>query len=238
MPEENPPMLPKLLFKLQAIRAFTALVKDPNQTERIFKMGELLRKKYAGGPVPPPLKLIFENDDFKKIYEARYNPQIDLPALRSLPPETFGGSLARFLDLNGFEANAFPLVGDDAPLMYLISRLRQTHDLWHVLTGYGTGVPSELALQGFTMAQVGSVVSAMIIAGGILHTIMFNLPELRNTFDLIVEGYQRGKRARPLLYVKWEELWDQNLEELRAKFDLNTETAPATLFLNGQETYS
>jgi ubiquinone biosynthesis protein Coq4 len=32
---------------------------------------------------------------------------------------------------------------------YLLLRLRQTHDLWHVVTGFSTNVPGELGLKAF-----------------------------------------------------------------------------------------
>ena len=177
------------------------LVKDPNQTERIFDMSASLRKRLKG-QVPPAMQAIFKREDFQSVYANRYNPKIDLEVLRKLPANTFGGSVARFLDLNGFEANTFPMIGEDTEMAYLISRIRQTHDLWHVLTGYGTGVQSELALQGFMMSQLGLALPAMIIAGGILHTVLMKPMEVLPTFEMIVEGYQRGKMAKSLSWVK------------------------------------
>ena len=234
--DEGMAMIKKIWVRLQFLRAFVTWVKDPNQTERIFQLGELARRQLKGG-TPPGLKPVLEDSAFRALHTERYNPRIDLEALRKLPPETFGGTVARFLDLNGFEANAFPLIGDDTPLTYFVSRVRQTHDLWHVLTGYGTGVPSELALQGFMMAQLGSMISAMIIAGGILHTIFFKPFEMKSTFEVIVEGYVRGKRASPLLTTKLEDHWNDDIEAFRAKLGLNQEVYHATLFQNGQEDY-
>lgn len=45
-------------------------------------------------------------------------------------------------------------------------RMRDTHDLWHVLTGYSGDVLGETALLGFIFAQTGNPGVALIIALG------------------------------------------------------------------------
>lgn len=42
---------------------------------------------------------------------------------------------------------------DDAHLVYLRDRLRDTHDLWHVVTGYHGDLVGEGALLAFSFAQ-------------------------------------------------------------------------------------
>ena len=49
---------------------------------------------------------------------------------------------------------------------YVIQRLRQTHDLWHVVTGYDTDPASEVALQAFTYAQLRAPGSLVLAALG------------------------------------------------------------------------
>jgi ubiquinone biosynthesis protein COQ4 len=223
-------------IKIQVLRAFIQLVKDPNKTERIFLIGEVARKRFKNS-TPPALKDLLENERFLALHREGYNPKIDLQTLRKLPENTFGGSLAKFLDLNGFDPNTFPLIDNENPLAYLVSRLRQTHDIWHVLSGYGTGVQSELALQGFMMSQIGSMISAMIIAAGILHTLIYTPNEMKNNFAWIVEGYDRGKTCAPLALEKWEELFAEDLETVRAKFGIKNPSYRFTLYENGQQSY-
>jgi ubiquinone biosynthesis protein Coq4 len=45
-------------------------------------------------------------------------------------------------------------------------RTRQTHDLWHVLTGLGTDIPGEIALQAFTYEQLHHNFSRLIMSRG------------------------------------------------------------------------
>ena len=69
---------------------------------------------------------------------------VDFDGLRKLPDGTLGREYTRFLDENGITPDAFeelPRVGDPRAA-WLMLRLRQTHDLWHVLTGYRPDVDS------------------------------------------------------------------------------------------------
>ena len=54
----------------------------------------------------------------------------------------------------GLTPDIFAAKGELSRETYVIKRLRQTHDLWHVLTGIDLDVPGELELQAFTLLQM------------------------------------------------------------------------------------
>src|SRR5581483_1426369 len=92
----------------------------------------------------------------KRILEERPSidrEHVDFDALRRLPDGTLGREYVRFLDDNHITPDVFqkPEIGDDR-IAYVMQRVRQTHDLWHVLTGYTPDVPGEILLQAFTYA--------------------------------------------------------------------------------------
>ena len=208
-----------LWLKFRLARAFFALVRDPRKTEKIFELSDLGRR-YRGKSAEVALREILHHPKFLELFRDRYNPRIDLQALRVLPPHTFGRAIADFLDRNTFEPNGFPSIAANSTLDYLAGRVRGTHDLWHVLTGYGVHVSGELALQAFTLAQVRSPLSALILAGGLLHLVLLKPTELVDTFEEIIEGYRRGKHAMPLLFERLEDGFARPLTELRAQFHL------------------
>ena len=43
---------------------------------------------------------------------------------------------------------------DDAELAYVLTRMREVHDFWHVLFGCHTNVFGELAIKGVEFVQV------------------------------------------------------------------------------------
>lgn len=202
-------------------RAFAALIKDPTKTDMIFEISDAGRDQRRES-AELAMKAVLNDPEFLRNYEANYNPKIDLEALRKLPTGTFGRGVADFLDNNGFEPNGFPTTLSNTPLEYFVARMRQTHDLWHVLTGYETNVTGELALQGFTLAQVESPFSGLLLAGGLLHLVFYKPLELFSTFERIVEGYHCGKRTRKLVTIKLEQNWGRSLEEVRQELGISS----------------
>ena len=61
-------------------------------------------------------------------------------------------------------------VADDAS--YIMLRLRQSHDIWHVVTGFGTDKVGEIALKAFEVAQARRPLVASIVAQFILKALV------------------------------------------------------------------
>lgn len=109
-------------------------------------------------------------------------------------------------------------VVDDAS--YVILRLRQSHDIWHVVTGFGIDEVGEISLKAFEMAQARRPVAAVLIAQFILKALLKAPMSLPGLFDGIVAGYQMGKTAKPFLAQRWEDGWDKPLAAWRAEVGL------------------
>ena len=209
----------KLWAKLRMASAFLALVRNPQKTEKIFKMADSGRRSNQELGMLA-MKATLENPEFRSLWVESHNPLIEIASLRQFQKGTFGRAVADFLDQNDFTPNGFPKLDTEAPLDYLSNRMRQTHDLWHVLTGYGPSVPDELALQAFTLAQVGSPLSALIIAAGILHLLLYRPLDVTETFSGIIEGFKRGKACKPLATMRLESFWSSDLTLLRSDLGL------------------
>jgi ubiquinone biosynthesis protein COQ4 len=104
-----------------------------------------------------------------------------------------------------------------------MQRIRQTHDLWHVLTGYTPDVVGEVLLQAFTYAQLRAP-SALAIA------LMGGARFGRKTpgfFPRFREAYRRGKRTAGLATFIWEDHWSDRVEDLRTSLSCPPERAAA-----------
>jgi len=222
--------------RIKLLRAFATLIKDPRQTDKIFEISDAGRKRRRES-AEIAMKAVLNDEGFLEVYRDGYNPEIELEKLRQLPQGTFGRAVAEFLDGNAFQPNTFPTTDSDTPLEYLVSRVRRVHDLWHVLSGYGTDVTGELALQGFTLAQLQSPFSGLLLAGGILHLVLYKPLELVGTFELIIEGYLRGKQARKLITVRMEENWNRSLADLRSELGIPALKATALEFSTGDQSW-
>ena len=99
----------------------------------------------------------------------------------------------------------------------------ETHDLWHVVTGFDTDVAGELGLQAFYLAQFPGKLAALILSIGMVNTTLFAFDERSQRLDAIARGWQLGRTAHSFLAVRWADLWSLPLAEVRARVGV---TAP------------
>ena len=106
--------------------------------------------------------------------------------------------------------------------MWLADRLRDFHDLQHVLTGYGRDELGELCLLSFMTSQTYNRGISFIVFMG-RRKYRQAMPHM-DVDALVREGRDIARAARWLPEVHWEERLAEPLEALRAELGLQ---APA-----------
>lgn len=202
------------------LRAFLALIRDPSQTDRVFEISE--NGRAARGPlVVETVDRLTSDPAFMELYRSGYAPKVpSLEELAKFPEGSFGRAYARHMLDNGLAADFFPAPTGGGPERYLLERGRGSHDYWHVLTGYDTSVPGEIGLQAFSLAQLRSPFSAILIAGGLLHAITHAPQIFGAMIDQLFEGYTMGQRARTLISLPLESWLSRPLAELRIELGI------------------
>ena len=145
---------------------------------------------------------------------------VDLDALRALPADTLGGAYARHLDRNRLELyvdQTSDRFVEDPDVRYLIHRYRQTHDIWHVLIGLGTRGHEEVLVHAFSYGALRLPISALIMFFGTLKHIVFEKRWSALRHDLL-DAYQSGRDAKPLLTEPWEQMWTDPIHDVRARY--------------------
>jgi ubiquinone biosynthesis protein COQ4 len=194
-------------------RALGRLLRDPDDTVQVLLLGLALN-----APRLPQLvtRFVLAPGGLAMLHERPTidSRTVDFGAMRCMPGSTLGGAYARYLDDNHLDPDLFqPPPGLPEVPRFLAQRIRQTHDVWHVLTGYAPDVPGELALQGFTFAQLGMPSSFLIATLG---TLVRAPREAARVWD----GYARGRDAAFLPPVRFEAMWARPLEEVRRELRL------------------
>jgi ubiquinone biosynthesis protein COQ4 len=198
------------------VGAALSLARDPNDTEQVF----ILARAFDGDSLPRIRRELVRSAQGRQLLAERPaidTRHVDFAQLRALPADTLGGAYARMLQERNLDPDLFlPPKLIDPELGYIAQRIRQTHDLWHVLTGLSTSVPSEIALQAFTYAQLRQRFSRVIAIGG---TLLFALryPFL---FKLTSHWYRAGLRTPFLLAERWESQWQEPLAAVRERLGL------------------
>ncbi len=152
----------------------------------------------------------------------------DRAALAAMPAGSFGRAYLAYLDANAFdplgllhlktalEAKVRARGEEPAPLDEAREWFRQrgllTHDLWHVLTGYGTDELGEAALLPFSWAQSGGYATALLVLGvTVRSTTLAGLSFPR----YLLQAWRRGRNAHWLTALPYEELLPEPLEAVQ-----------------------
>lgn len=110
-------------------------------------------------------------------------------------------------------------------LRYKVLRGYQTHDLHHVLTGYGATPFDELALQAFQLAQQDYPYSAMTLATIMSHATFVDPWLIKPAMDAIADGWAYGRRTKSIQFVAFETMLDRPLADVRADYGLDRASA-------------
>lgn len=211
-----------LKMNLRSLYACFRLGRDPHGGLRfVFMMGDsqdnIAESERRLDRVPDPYRT---NSALEALWQSRFRAApYDIEALAKMPADTLGGAYGRHMTSNGLRPDFY----DDVParhrMHYLRLRIRQTHDIWHVLTGLGTDEFDEVALQAFYSGQFPNSTGAIIAVAAFLKSILRGrFDELTKHMESFAEGFVAGKRSGCLIAVKWEELWEEKLETLRHRY--------------------
>jgi ubiquinone biosynthesis protein Coq4 len=208
---------------LKTLYATLMLGRRPDDVRYVFMVGDsqdnIAEAARGSGEIRDP----FASDgELERMWQERYCPErYDVEEMLGLPEATLGGRYARHMKSLGLRPDFYDDVAARHKLHYLRLRVRQTHDVWHVMTGYDTGHFGEVGLQGFYLGQFTNGQSVIIGAGAMLkHLVLGRFGALERCVESFCEGYSNGRRARSLLAVKWEQLWEQPVDALRDRYGI------------------
>ncbi len=199
------------------VRAIARVLADSERTDEIHVVEEVTSR--------PIFRRWLEtrSAELQDLMERRpelASDRVDYDALRELPETTLGGAYIKHLDQNGLSADSQATQThycDDPEISYLVRRFRQTHDVWHTLTGLGVQGHEEVIIHAFSMGQLNLPVSYLVVVFGTLKHIVLEKrwPALQKGLR---QAYDAGKNASALIPVIWEDHWNEPLDEVRLKF--------------------
>ncbi len=172
----------------------------------------------------------------RRILEARksvLDVLADREHLRTLPEGTLGREYARFADSNQLfperlaavvvearSATGGQVPGATPEVAFLNDRYRDLHDIWHVVTGYGTDLAGEYGIVALQSQQVGYRAMSVM---GFVSMLMTSLAERR--LDMVgtwFGGRRRGREGTYLLAQDWESLLELPLDEVKARLGFSS----------------
>lgn len=212
---------------IKAWRHMQKLIEDKEDTAQVFHIIEALN----GNANRKDFKRFLNSSNGLSLLQQRiFLPPIldDHAPLKALPEGSVGRAYVEFMEREGLTAHGLVEesklqraneieFNDD--LLWYSNRLRDTHDLYHVLTGYGRDALGEDALLGYTHSQHGGLgVSFIAFMGN--RQIAKEAPREARVKEVLAEGRRNGKRAKRIIEQDIEVLLEQPLEQVRAQLDI------------------
>jgi ubiquinone biosynthesis protein COQ4 len=204
----------------RALRAVAALSRNPDDTAQVFALIEAL----SGVRTPRWIvRRLAATPDGSRLLRER--PEIvahlsDRATLRRLPVNSVAHAYLRFVDAEGITAEGLRVASAQgerreraaaADVEFIRARMRDTHDLWHAVLGYGGDVLGEAALLAFTFAQTRNAAIGTLVLVGLAKL------DSREARALIINAFGRGVRAAWLPGQPWEELLPLPIDEIRQR---------------------
>lgn len=146
-------------------------------------------------------------------------PPHDLGRLQQYPPGSLGYVYAHHLRQLGLQTLQ-PAIAIDSDTSYVEARWQQTHDIWHIITGFDTSEIGEIGLQAFYLAQFQLPLSSLLIANALISVTLLQPEALNGLLNAIARGWEMGKTAKPLIGQKWEEMWEKPVAVWRQELNV------------------
>jgi len=221
------PARPQPKYSLpKAIHHFNNLLKDKEDTTEVFKIFESLPNNKF---VPRVRELVF-SDQGKHLRATEPSlPEIldDHATLRKTPKGSLAHAYCDFMESEGLTAAGlvaeFDAMGRpkyDDLMQWFMERSRDTHDLFHVLTGYGRDALGEQCVLLFTHGQSPSHGHLLIGYAGALNIKKMSRGSKAPVLGAVNQAKRTGKGAKELISMSIRDLLPLQLDEVRAQLNI------------------
>lgn len=210
----------------KALNAFKKLMVDKEDTAQVFAIthaldGDAMKVDYIRLlSLPEGGRIAYERVELaEKLLDESYRA--------SFPPGSVGEAYNRYLETEHFSVAGMideshkgipPEEVDEVhPYAWFWRRVRDAHDIFHVLTGYGRDALGEMCLLAFTFQETHGLGLAFVSAGGFLRA---HGPAALQARKALLEARRRGKHAAWLPGEDLERVLFEPLEEARKRLHL------------------
>jgi len=212
---------PDRVRPFEAFRALRTLLNNKEDTAQVFRIVDAV----AGKTRMRAFNRLQESEAGRALMAAR--PSLlatlsDRTAMEAMPAGSLGRTYFDFiygenLSADGLveasEEGSAPRTNAPEAQRWFGARMRDQHDLWHVVTGYGREGFGELCLLAFSHAQTKNRGIGVIVLAG-AHKWKREAPAMP-TIAAVREARRRGKESAWLPEQAWEKLLPLPLEDVR-----------------------
>lgn len=224
----TPPDLP--VRPLHAFSSVIKLIRNKEDTRQVFEVVSAL----SGGSGKRMFRRFTGTDYGRRVVSGSVKLEeilSDREALRAMPEASFGRAYLAFMEGENLTAQGLMASAEEAGVDFkgetqfpefrrLFLHLQVSHDLWHVLTGYGRDAIGEMCNLCFTRAQTRNPGFRLIIWMGLL-AMKRERPDLP-LWKAANEARRMGRKADWVLRHDVEALLPLPLDEVRRRLNILT----------------
>lgn len=157
----------------------------------------------------------------RTLMESRYlGPDVDLEALSQLPPGTLGHTYATVMKTLGYDPNFYRRRSIETDGDWVVMRLRKTHDMTHIITGFGpTG--GELGVLSIQAVQIGYPTSVLLQVASLGLALKRQPERLPLLTGQMARGMGMALQIKPLIAQRWEDGWDKPMQQWRKELGIS-----------------
>ena len=216
---------------LKAWRHMQKLIADKEDTTQVFHIIEALN----GNSIYRDFDRFLASENGPDLLKKRrYLPDIldDHAPLLELDENTVGRAYVAFMKREGLSAAGLVAESEitrakyqqyDDDLLWYMNRLRDTHDLYHVLSGYGRDALGEDSLLGYTHSQHGGLgINFIAFMGN--RQIAKEAPSQARVGAVLGEARKHGKLAQRIVDQDIVELLKEPLTAARERLNIQKPT--------------
>ncbi|MDB9509860.1 Coq4 family protein [Kamptonema animale CS-326] len=195
------------------------LAVNPSRLNNILDISELVRDTIIERNKDKAEEIIYNSiPGLEELFQASYNPVHILEELIKMPANTLGYLYAEHMYRNNLKF--FPVKSHKEQNIhnFFFKRIRETHDIIHVITGFNTDNLGEIGIEGFYLGQAMLPNLYCLMIARMSH-ILFDdkIFDGQLYLQVLTKGFQMGQTAEKVLGLKWEDMWLEDLENLRNK---------------------
>lgn len=154
--------------------------------------------------------------------DQRYPPlQPDIDGLIKLPEGSLGRSYAELIRKLNYDPEFFRPRPIDSEAQWLTQRVATTHDIHHLVAGFGTSSAGESGVLAITAAQIGFPAYVLLTTAGQLASFRFQLERYEELAQSVAHGMAIGHQAHCLVAARWEEGWDRSISDWRLELGIS-----------------
>jgi ubiquinone biosynthesis protein Coq4 len=170
-----------------------------------------------------------------ELMDSRYPPlDPQLESLEHLPPGSLGHSYVTMIRTLNYDADFFRPRPIESEAQWLTQRIATTHDIHHVVSGFGTSRFGEGGVLAITATQVGFPAYVLLNNAALMAGFRLDTQNFEELSAAISRGVSIGLEAAPLCVQRWEDHWDWSVQQWRQHLGLKNpvESGPYALNLS------